>query len=105
MIRTVTLAALMAASFTVFAAGEAKVKPNLVQAKKTAESVCIACHNADGNSTLGVNPILAGQGADYLYKQLVEFKATDGKPALRNNPIMAGMTALAAANAPTTSSR
>lgn len=93
MIRTVTLAAFMAASFSVFAAGEAKVKPNLAQAKKTAESVCIACHNADGNSTIAANPILAAQGADYLYKQLVEFKSVDGKPALRSNPIMAGMTA------------
>ncbi len=93
MIRTVTLAALMAASFSVIAAGEAKVKPNLTQAKNIAESVCIACHNADGNSTIGANPILAAQGADYLYKQLVEFKSVNGQAALRNNPIMAGMTA------------
>ena len=93
MIRTTALAVLMAACFSVHAAEEAKAKPDLAKARKIAETVCVACHNADGNSALPANPILAGQGPDYLFKQLSEFKATDGKPAVRNNPIMAGMTA------------
>ena len=93
MIRTMALAALMTICFSVFAAGEVKVKPDLAKARKTAETLCVACHNADGNSTIAANPILAGQGPDYLYKQLTEFKSVDGKPAVRNNAIMGGMTA------------
>ena len=92
MIRATTLAVLLAASYASFAAEEAKIKPDLAKAKAIAESVCIACHGADGNSALPTNPILAGQGAEYLLKQLTEFKAPEGKLAIRNNPVMAGMT-------------
>jgi len=35
---------------------------------------CVACHGEDGNSTLPLVPILAGQTARYLYLQLVDFK-------------------------------
>ncbi len=98
MIRTLALVAFMASSFSAFSAGDAKVQPSLAQAKKTAETLCVACHNADGNSTLGANPILAGQGSEYLLKQLTEFKSVDGKPAVRNNAIMAGMTAALSAD-------
>jgi cytochrome c553 len=83
----------MAACFSVFAAEEAKVKPDLVKARKIAETVCVACHGADGNSAIATNPILAGQGSQYLFKQLSEFKAAEGKPALRNSPLMAPMVA------------
>jgi cytochrome c553 len=93
MIRTTALAVLTAACFSVFAADEAKVKPDLAKARKIVETVCIACHGVDGNSPLPANPILAGQGSAYLFKQLTDFKAADGKPAARNNAIMAGMTA------------
>lgn len=93
MIRTTVFAALMTACFTVFAAADAKAKPDLAKGKKIAETVCVACHGADGNSALAANPILAGQGSEYLFKQLMEFKSVDGKPAVRNNPIMGGMTA------------
>ena len=93
MIRTTALAVLLTASFSVFAADEAKIKPDLAKAKTIAESVCVACHGADGNSAIPANPILAGQGAEYLLKQLTEFKAVEGKPAVRNNVIMGGMTA------------
>ena len=92
MIRATTLAVLLAASYASFAAEEAKIKPDLAKAKAIAESVCIACHGADGNSALPTNPILAGQGAEYLLKQLTEFKVPEGKLAIRNNPVMAGMT-------------
>ncbi len=94
MIRTTALAVLMTASLSIFAAEEAKIKPDLEKAKQIAETVCIACHGADGNSALPANPILAGQGADYLFKQLTEFKAAEGKTAVRNNAIMGGMVAI-----------
>jgi cytochrome c553 len=35
---------------------------------------CIGCHGENGNSTLPLVPILAGQTARYIYLQLVDFK-------------------------------
>lgn len=93
MIRTMALAALLVAGFTVNAAEEAKPKADPAKGKVVAESICVACHGADGNSMTSANPHLAGQGRDYIYKQLVAFKSVDGKPAARNNAIMAGMVA------------
>jgi cytochrome c553 len=54
-------------------------------------TVCAGCHGPEGNSVMPANPKLAGQHADYLFKQLKNFKAADGKPAERVNPIMNGM--------------
>lgn len=51
-------------------------------------AACIACHVADGSRGLPANPILQGQHADYIVKQLMEFKG--GK---RKNAIMTGMAA------------
>jgi cytochrome c553 len=48
--------------------------------------VCAACHAADGNSVITLNPKLAGQHAEYLVKQLTNFK--DGS---RANAVMTGM--------------
>ncbi len=93
MIRTTALAVFMAASLSAFAADGAKSNIDLAKAKTIAEGVCIACHGADGNSPAAPNPNLAGQIPEYLHKQLLNFKATDGKPALRDNPIMGGMVA------------
>ena len=93
MIRTAAMAILLATSFMSHAAEEAKGKADPAKGKVIAETVCVACHGADGNSPAAANPNLAGQGAEYLYKQLVNFKAADGKPAARNNAIMAGMVA------------
>jgi cytochrome c553 len=44
---------------------------------------CVSCHGAGGNSTIAVNPKLAGQHEGYLYKQLVNFTTAD-----RNQPVM-----------------
>ncbi|AJC15217.1 c-type cytochrome [Pandoraea sputorum] len=68
-------------------------KPDLARGQAIATQVCAACHAADGNSPGGAYPKLAGQHAEYLYKQLVDFKAQPGKTPARNNPIMAGMVA------------
>ncbi len=93
MIRTAAMAILFATTFMSHAAEEAKSKADPAKGKVIAETVCVACHGADGNSAAAANPSLAGQGADYLYKQLKNFKAVDGKPAARNNAIMGGMVA------------
>ena len=66
-------------------------KADLVKGQQIASGVCVACHNADGNSIISTNPKLAGQGAEYLYKQLRNFKSIDGKPAERPNAVMGGM--------------
>ena len=61
----------------------ATAKPDLAKAKQIAETVCAACHGADGNSAVAANPNLAGQGAEYVSRQLAHFKA-----GIRVNPIM-----------------
>lgn len=72
-----------------FAADQAK--PDLARGQAIATQVCAACHGADGNSASGAYPKLAGQHAEYLVKQLKDFRPQPGgKPALRSNPIMVG---------------
>jgi cytochrome c553 len=59
---------------SVFAA-EGAAKPDLAHAKQIVDTVCAACHGADGNSVAAANPNLAGQGAEYITRQLDHFKA------------------------------
>lgn len=92
MIRSATLAVLLATSAALHAGEPVKADPAL--GKTVAETICVACHGADGNSPTPANPHLAGQVEDYLYKQLRNFKAADGQPAARDNAIMAGMAAI-----------
>lgn len=61
------------------------VKPDLAKGAAYFGQVCVACHAADGNSSIPENPRLAQQHPEYLVKQLQEFKA--GK---RANPVMSG---------------
>lgn len=77
-------------AFSAQAAEEAPAKalPDLAKGQATSAQVCGACHTADGSRGAPANPILQGQHAQYLVKQLTEFKA--GK---RSNPIMNGMAA------------
>ncbi len=49
---------------------------------------CAACHGADGNSANPEWPKLAGQHAEYIYKQLMDYKA-----GRRENALMAGQVA------------
>ncbi len=67
--------------------------PDAAKGKQIAGQVCVACHGPDGNSVAPANPKIAGQFPEYLYRQLSNFKAQDGKKAERENPIMAGMVA------------
>ncbi len=61
--------------------------------KEIASTVCAACHNPDGNSVQSANPKLAAQHAEYLFKQMREFKAAEGKQPVRVNAVMNGMIA------------
>lgn len=86
------VAAGIAATLSMTAAAADPVKPDIARGQATAQ-VCATCHGADGNSAGGAYPKLAGQHAEYLVKQLKDFKPQGGKPPLRNNPIMAGFAA------------
>jgi cytochrome c553 len=44
------------------------------EAGKQKAQLCAACHGPDGNSVNAAWPNLAGQGADYLRKQLQDFR-------------------------------
>jgi cytochrome c553 len=71
----------------------AEAHSDSAKAQGIANQVCAACHGFDGNSPLPTNPSIAGQHADYLLKQLSEFKS-----GVRNNPIMAPIAATLSAN-------
>ncbi|WP_442952707.1 c-type cytochrome [Pelomonas sp. BJYL3] len=80
---------LMGLVFTVAASASeapAPAKPDLNKGQAISAQVCSACHTADGSRGSPANPILQGQHADYLVKQLTEFKS--GK---RDNAVMKGM--------------
>jgi len=53
---------------------------------KAQTMMCSACHGADGNSAAPTFPKLAGQGAKYLYKQLMDVR--DGARVI---PTMMGL--------------
>jgi len=54
--------------------GSANAVDGNAEAGKTKAATCAACHGADGNSALAMYPKIAGQHAEYIYKQLKEFK-------------------------------
>jgi cytochrome c553 len=71
----------------------AAAKPDLKRGQEIANSICAACHGADGNSTISANPKLSGQDTVYLLKQLNDYaKPADDKSA-RVNSIMTGILA------------
>ena len=55
MIRTAAMAILLATSFMSHAAEEATAKADPAKGKAIAETVCVACHGADGNSPAAAN--------------------------------------------------
>jgi len=82
---------LVIASSLLLAGAAHAVEPARVQEIVT--TICAACHGTDGNSAVAEYPKLAGQHAEYLYKQLVEYKSWEGEPPKRENAIMNGMVA------------
>ena len=83
-------AALVAPAFPAFSAdAAAPAKPDLAKGQASFSTVCVACHGADGNSSIGANPSLAQQTPEYLVKQLQEFKS--GK---RASAIMQGFAGM-----------
>lgn len=75
--------------------GTANAFDGNAEAGKAKSATCAACHGPDGNSQLSMYPKIAGQHAEYLYKQLADYKlgmTTGGKQG-RANAIMYGMVA------------
>lgn len=88
---------LLAAAATVqaeTAAPTALAKPDPAQAQATVDKVCAGCHAADGNSVAPANPKLAGQHAEYIIKQLHNFKDAvkdPSKEGVRKSAVMGGL--------------
>lgn len=83
-------------SFRVFAAlamglvgaSAAHAAGDAAKGSTIATTVCVACHGADGNSVITMNPKLAAQHPEYITKQLKNFKSGE-----RKNAVMSGMVA------------
>jgi cytochrome c553 len=86
MLRLLALGALL------FIVGTAAAQ-NTGRGQRIAQQVCAACHAVDGNSVASTNPKIAGQFAEYLHKQLADFRAQGGKKPARENEIMTPMVA------------
>ena len=93
MIRVLAFSASAALLWAGVALAQDTAKTDPAKGHKIVTQVCAACHGPNGNSVAPANPKLAGQFAEYLYKQLTNFKAQGGKRAERESPIMAGMVA------------
>lgn len=86
---TFALCVLLTSSTVVYASNTAS--PDLkgdAAAGKTKSATCLACHGPDGNSPMPMFPKIAGQHADYVVKQLQDFKSN-----ARQEPTMAPMAA------------
>jgi len=81
LISLVVLMAFVGAAGSVVAAGS-------VAAGKTKSAACAACHGVDGNSPAPNFPKIAGLDAQYIAKQLADFKY-----GARKDPLMVGMVA------------
>lgn len=77
---------MMLAALAVFVAGNVYAAGDAAKGQEKVTQVCAACHGQDGNSIITANPKLAGQHAEYLVKQLTNFKSGD-----RKNAVMSGM--------------
>ncbi|SFD22838.1 c-type cytochrome [Pseudoalteromonas denitrificans] len=80
--------------FGALAANNATAFDGDATAGKAKSAVCAACHGAEGNAPVNLYPKLAGQSAEYLYKQLKDLKLgmTSGGKEGRMDPVMSGMT-------------
>lgn len=84
----IAISALALGRMPLAVAAESVAKPDLKKARQIVDTVCAACHGVDGNSVAAANPNLAGQGAEYITRQLQHFKS-----GVRANAIMAPMSA------------
>lgn len=85
---------LLAGTVVTAQAETAPVKGDPAKAQAIVTQVCAACHAADGNSVTPANPKLAGQHAEYITKQLRNFKDAvkdPNKDGVRRSAVMGGI--------------
>lgn len=63
-----------------------------IEAGAKKAGTCIACHGVGGVSINAEWPSLAGQGEAYLYKQLVEYQAEEGRSNILMAPMIMDLT-------------
>lgn len=68
--------------------GTAQAQPSMEAGKAIASQTCVACHGADGNTSVAGSAKLAGQIPEYLAKAIADFQAGD-----RTNAMMQPMVA------------
>jgi cytochrome c553 len=78
----VTGLTVIAATIVHAADAPSAAKADPAKAQQIATTVCAACHGADGNSAVSINPILAAQHAAYVASQLAHFKSGERKNAV-----------------------
>jgi len=84
-----SLFSFLAAGLMLFGVTSVMASGGNIAAGKAKTAVCAGCHGADGNGGAdALWPRLAGQNAEYIEKQLANFKS-----GARKDPIMAGMAA------------
>lgn len=83
-----TAAPVAAPAAATTAAAEVPLPAEKQGVEQIVQNVCAACHAANGNSVITLNPKLAGQHPEYLLKQLKNFKE-----GMRANAVMSGMVA------------
>ena len=85
---------LLAGAVVTAQAETAPTKGDPAKAQAIVTQVCAACHAADGNSVTPANPKLAGQHAEYITKQLRNFKDAvkdPNKDGVRRSAVMGGI--------------
>lgn len=82
------LQGIMLSALLVVVAPSALAYKGDAEAGKAKSAVCAACHGADGNSAIPVNPSLAGQDYSYLVQALKDYRS-----GARSNAIMNGQAA------------
>lgn len=69
--------------------------PDLAKGKHIADTICAACHGADGNTNSSTYPRLAGQMSAYIIKQTHEIKSgsrTTGTVAKEMAPLIQNLS-------------
>ncbi len=94
-----SLTARLALACTALLAGTAfaqtiPAKPDPVKGQQIASTVCVACHNVDGNSVINMYPKIAGQHEDYLVRQLTDFAKPATDKSARVNAVMLGFASM-----------
>lgn len=73
----ILVSVLLAGSLFATTAGAQEAAQGSVEAGRTKAVTCAACHGVDGNSVTPDWPVLAGQHADYIVRQINAFKNGD----------------------------